>query len=138
MSTHPRCQFVPPFLVDRVATGTLEIDDEIRAHRESLRATRRGPGGPPAGVSSAATWSVHTAEHLRKLPGPLVRAAGAPASGDASVDDAYTHTEETLDFYAHGLLSKLLRRPGFSGHRQRALRPAVRQRVLERQPAGVR
>jgi len=42
---------------------------------------------------------IHDAQHAQRLPGRLVRGEGAPATGDAAVDEAYDGFGVTFDLY---------------------------------------
>ena len=73
-----------------------------------------------------------------ELPGALVRRAGDPASGDATVDEAYAGVEATL-----AMFEEVCGRSSYDGRGapvrgDGALREELRQRVLGRHPAGVR
>jgi hypothetical protein len=99
----PVCHIVPPYLLERLADTdphraagprgrrTLEIDAELRARRAT--APRRPAQGD-------APFAIHTANNGSDLPGTLVRAAGAPVSGDVAVDEAYTGVEGSLALFA--------------------------------------
>lgn len=95
------CQIVPPYLLRQIARAprsaaeagcrrTLEIDEEIRAHRVGARA---------AGGRADGGWTVHTADHTSSLPGRPVRSGGAEPSGDPAVDEAYDGIEASLALY---------------------------------------
>ncbi len=89
------CQFVPPYLLRRIAPEGLLVDDTLRGRRAALLLEGRrvvAPGGTP--------WTVHTAEHDTTLPGPLVRSAGDPASGDDAVDEAADGIAAALGLFA--------------------------------------
>jgi Zn-dependent metalloprotease len=110
-----RCQIVPPFLLDRVASSyhddtagsasrrTLEIDARLRAQRAASPARPAATTGP--------AFSIHTAANGSDLPGELVRSPGDPASGDQAVDEAYTGVEATLALY-----SEVFGRSSYDGH----------------------
>lgn len=104
-----RCQFIPAYLLERVAASsddehaahcsrrTRAIDDELRSARlsataadETVRAT----------VTGDTAWQVHDAHHTSSLPGDLVRSAGDPDSGDVAVDEAATGLDATLALFA--------------------------------------
>jgi Zn-dependent metalloprotease len=103
------CSFVPPFLLERLAGSshdaaadgrrTLARDREFRAGR--VRPAHGAPTGDEAATTAAdvAAWVVHTARNGSTLPGDTVRAAGAPTSGDASVDEAADGITATLSMY---------------------------------------
>jgi Zn-dependent metalloprotease len=98
-----QCQIVPPFLLEKIASAhpdegvchwsgrTLEIDAELRTRRATASVTPPAPDGP---------FAVHSADHGSVLPGRLVRAAGAPASGDQTVDEAYVGVQASLALFA--------------------------------------
>src|SRR3954451_17250444 len=89
-----RCQFVPPYLLSRVAPGTLALDAAVRGRRTALHLEGRvvtRPGGPP--------WVVHTADEDTDLPGRVLRSAGDPESGDVAVDEAAAGIEGTLALF---------------------------------------
>jgi Zn-dependent metalloprotease len=96
------CQIVPPFLLQRIADShpdaravdhgrrTLEIDAELRTRRATAMARTPSGQGP---------FSVYTADNGSDLPGRLVRAAGAPETGDAAADEAYVGVEAALALF---------------------------------------
>ena len=99
------CTFVPPFLLERIATSdhaaadlcrlTLARDQELREGRVGARSTGAAPGG-----AAAAAWVVHTAKNGSTLPGEVARSDGDSASGDAAVDEAADGITATLSTYA--------------------------------------
>ncbi len=104
------CQIVPPYLLERIArthpdrgTGdrsrnTLEIDARLRQRRVETPAAS-GAAGAQAALAPP-LFSVHTADQGSDLPGPLVRTAGDPPSGDPAVDEAYAGVEASLALFA--------------------------------------
>ncbi len=114
----PRCTFIPPYLLERVAQAhpdpqaarccrrTLSIDAGLRTRRVDAVT----PTGPPTD-SGATPWQVHSADQGDGLPGRQVRTSGQPSSGDVAVDEAANHTESTLAFY-----SQVLARSSYDGH----------------------
>jgi hypothetical protein len=88
-----RCRFVPPYLLARVAPGSLVVD-------EALRAARTVPVTQRPTVALASAWTVHTADNTTTLPGRVVRSAGSPASGDVAVDEAATGITGALALFA--------------------------------------
>lgn len=101
------CAFVPPYLLERVAAthrddavseccrSTLALDEALRAQRAELAPTPEPvPSGPT--IPLAAPFAVHSAGNGTRLPGDLVRPAGAPPVGDAAVDEAYFGIEAAL------------------------------------------
>lgn len=88
------CQFVPPYLLSRVAPGALALDATLRGRRTALHLEGRvvtRPGGP--------AWVVHSAGQDTDLPGRAVRSAGDPESGDVAVDEAAAGIEGTLALF---------------------------------------
>jgi hypothetical protein len=104
MNLGPRCTFIPPFLLERIAASDPASADRCRAtlaKDHELRAGRTAPqaaSAPPA--TGGAAWVVHTAANGSTLPGTVVRSAGQPPSGDASVDEAADGITATLSLYA--------------------------------------
>ncbi|GAA4740556.1 hypothetical protein GCM10023350_26260 [Nocardioides endophyticus] len=90
-----RCRFVPPYLLARVAPGSLVVDEALRAGRAVPVEVRRVPSAAPAPA-----WTVHTADSTTTLPGRAVRSAGSPASGDIAVDEAATGITGALALFA--------------------------------------
>ena len=90
-----RCRFVPPYLLARVAPGSLVLDEALRAARAVPVAAR-----PVPLAATAPAWTVHTADNTTTLPGRAVRSAGAPASGDLAVDEAATGITGALALFA--------------------------------------
>jgi hypothetical protein len=90
-----RCHFVPPYLMRRLGRlADAEVDDELRTARaraDHLAVRATSIAGP--------SWTVHTAEQTRQLPGRPVRAAGEPVSGDEAVDEAATGISGSLALF---------------------------------------
>jgi Zn-dependent metalloprotease len=98
------CQIIPPFLLERIAAAhpdatvsqtssrTLAIDERLRGRRAAAVVA-------PAAAGDAAPFSVYTADNGTDLPGDLVRAAGAAATGDPAADEAYAGVEASLALY---------------------------------------
>ncbi|HEX5429109.1 MAG TPA: M4 family metallopeptidase, partial [Pedococcus sp.] len=107
------CSFVPPFLLERIAASSHDAADHSRltlARDQELREGRLGPapatsaapaapGGTKEVPAAGVAWVVHTADNGSTLPGDVVRSAGDPTSGDASVDEAADGVTATLDLY---------------------------------------
>jgi Zn-dependent metalloprotease len=107
MTLGQHCSFIPPFLLERIAASDSEAADHCRAtlaHDQEFRVARETGETATAGATTPAAaneaWVVDTADHGSTLPGTRVRAAGAPASGDAAVDDAADGITATLSLYA--------------------------------------
>jgi Zn-dependent metalloprotease len=107
---------LPPHILDAIATkgsaaqrkaalGTLSVDHMIRSLRMArfmaAAFPRTGPTlqSPGAIANPAPHRSIFTAKHEESLPGTLVRAEGASASGDSAVDEAYDGLGATFSFY---------------------------------------
>jgi hypothetical protein len=110
-----RCQFLPPYLLQKVAATrvdadtarcgrrTLALDEELRSRRTTATAVAASPPAPSAVAPSAGRWVVHTADHGTALPGRAVRAAGQPASGDVAVDEAYAGVAASVALFGESL-----------------------------------
>lgn len=111
------CQFIPPYLLRRVASADVDADIARCGHAtlaidEALRSRRTvTPHAPDTGGAEVADWIVHTAENTPALPGRPVRSAGQPPSGDLAVDEAYAGIEASL-----GLFREALGRDSYDGH----------------------
>ena len=106
-----RCPFIPPYLLQRVASVVVDADTARCGHRtlaidEMLRSRRTTaelhPPATPA-VPAAGRWVIHSADHGSTLPGRPVRSAGEPPSGDPAVDEAYAGVEASLAFFRDDL-----------------------------------
>ncbi|HYG94822.1 MAG TPA: protealysin inhibitor emfourin [Nocardioides sp.] len=94
MSRVAVCQFVPAYLLERLAATDLdaapcgrrtrEIDERLRGARAGLA---RASVAPPDDAAAAA-WEVYDAGNGAELPGKLARGAGDPETGDPAVDEA--------------------------------------------------
>jgi hypothetical protein len=105
MTLGPRCTFIPPYLLERIAASDSVVADHCRATLARDREFRAGRETAPqqaaaAPASGGAAWVVHTAANGTTLPGSVVRSAGQAASGDASVDEAADGITATLSLYA--------------------------------------
>ena len=106
MTLGPHCSFVPPYLLERIAASDPAAADHCRAtlaNDQQFRAGREVPLQQETVASPAAggpAWVVDTAANGSTLPGSVVRSAGQPASGDASVDEAADGITATLSLYA--------------------------------------
>ena len=89
----PRHCFVPPYLQRALGyDATLAVDEALRAARLAGPA----PAATLITTPGAPAWTVHDAGSTTTLPGRPVRAAGAPAVGDAAVDEAATGIAASL------------------------------------------
>lgn len=108
----PLIGVIPPYVLDHLAqhadkrvsmpaVKTLIIDQQQRGLREMAEQPPRARLAQPRPNPDAGTpqRTVHTADNGTTLPGRLVRAEGAPASGDAAVDEAYAHLGATYKLF---------------------------------------
>jgi Zn-dependent metalloprotease len=114
MTTHPHPShgIVPPHVLLNIArNGTLVQrqwaivavfrDSSLRQLRSSrARAFRRRETGAGAVGDAVKDRRIHDAQQQTTLPGELVRAEGAEATGDVAVDEAYDYMGATWDFFA--------------------------------------
>ena len=91
------CTFIPPFLLERLASteasATLSIDESLRSSRQSVTPDQK------LGATTSAPWEVHTAANGSTLPGSLVRAAGEPPVGDIAVNEAADGVVASLSLF---------------------------------------
>jgi hypothetical protein len=100
------CTFVPPYLLQRIALRagtrhasdsgkeTLQVDDRLRARRESPPGQMAAPQLP-----GTKTRVVHTANYTELLPGEIVRSDGDPPVGDPAVDEAFDSSGQVWDMF---------------------------------------
>ncbi len=99
---------LPPYMLDQIAqNGTAEQREKaaataqtsamFRAERTETAARGVVPRAPMA--QAAKQRAVYTANFGSTLPGQLVRAEGAPPTGDLAVDEAYDGSGATYDLY---------------------------------------
>lgn len=98
------CSFIPPYLLQRVATTHVDAEAARVCHRtlavdEQLRARRCGTAVAPPPAAADTGWVVHSAEFRSELPGRPVRSEGQPPSGDVAVDEAYDGITASLDLF---------------------------------------
>ncbi len=104
------CQFVPPYLLERIVAASLAIGhDCARTLEMDLVLRNSRPEGfdiedlgkrDGSELARTAAWSVFTADSTQQLPGELVRAAGDPVSGDVAVDEAAAGLIASLELAA--------------------------------------
>jgi hypothetical protein len=106
------CRFVPPYLLERIATEhpdddacrcgrrTLVVDESLRSRR-LLPPPATGPALPVRDVrdSGEEPFSVYTADNGSSLPGTVARSYGDQATGDEAVDEAYAGVEASLALF---------------------------------------
>lgn len=112
----PRCEFVPPYLIARLAEQA--PDEHVGRAGEStgrvdagLR-TQRAPR-PPRPVTDGdidGSKVVYSAGNSETLPGTRVRGDDEPPSGDAAVDEVYVSTGQV-----HGMFAEEFRRDAIDG-----------------------
>ncbi len=113
MTTHPgpAWHIVPPYLLRHLAETTEPLADYARATLSRDQRYRRGRasghttrvGGRTAMAAPATTGpsrSISDAGNVERLPGRQVRNEGAPATGDAAVDEAYDGFGATWKLYS--------------------------------------
>jgi hypothetical protein len=100
------CTFVPPYLLQRIALragtrhasasgrDTLQVDDRLRARRESPPGHMAAPPLP-----GTKTRVVHTANNTEVLPGEVARSDGDPPVGDLAVDEAFDSSGQVWDLF---------------------------------------
>jgi Zn-dependent metalloprotease len=100
------CTFVPPYLLQRIAVWagtrhasasgreTLQVDDRLRARRESPPGHMAAPRLP-----GTKTRVVHSANYTESLPGEVVRSDGDPPVGDLAVDEAFDSSGQVWDMF---------------------------------------
>ena len=100
------CTFVPPYLLQRIAVRagtrhasasgreTLQVDDRLRARRESPPGHMAAPRLP-----GTKTRVVHSANQTESLPGEVVRSDGDPPVGDLAVDEAFDSSGQVWDMF---------------------------------------
>ncbi len=82
------------------ALDTLATDQTFRAMRADERLAPAAPkrAGVLA-VEGEQHRTIYSAQNQQNLPGGIVRAEGAPPTGDAAADEAYDGLGATFDFY---------------------------------------
>jgi hypothetical protein len=103
--TRPVATIVPPYLLAQLANAddalaelarqTLVADQRRRTTRTLLAPVAAPERTRPATL----VREIHDARHTEELPGALVRAEGAAATGDAAVDEAYDGFGSTWTLY---------------------------------------
>jgi hypothetical protein len=100
------CTFVPPYLLQRIALragtrhasasgrDTLQVDDRLRARRESPPGQMAAPPLP-----GTKTRVVNTANNTEVLPGEVARSDGDPPVGDLAVDEAFDSSGQVWDLF---------------------------------------
>jgi Zn-dependent metalloprotease len=88
-------------LNNSLAKARVGFDESKREERQTLRNQRLEVGKRvlAAAIGGQKQRTIYTANNSRKIPGTPVRAEGAPATGDAAVDEAYNYTGWTYDLF---------------------------------------
>jgi len=82
------------------AIDTLATDQTFRLMRADQRLTPAAPNRASVlAVEGEQHRTIYSAKNQQNLPGVIVRAEGAPATGDAATDEAYDGLGATFDFY---------------------------------------
>ncbi len=135
--------FLPPYLLERLAPrddatpacrDTLRLDARLRSRREH---PVQSVQGPPVAAAEGRRL-VHDAQNSEDLPGAVARREDDPPSGDAAVDEAFESAGAVWDLFAD-----VFGRQSFDGNGTTVsvsvhFGDELRQRVLGRDPAGVR
>jgi Zn-dependent metalloprotease len=105
------CSIIPPHILRHLADHgeddeqrrraqmALEQSAHARGHREAMRNVTGLLLAAQAEAIVERQRMVYDAKHKRTLPGKLVRAEGAKATGDEAVDEAYEGSGITFEFY---------------------------------------
>ncbi len=98
------CSFIPPHLLQALAERGNERQREQAIHDLELSAQIRGERQAFAGVKAALPTgtkrrAVYDAQHLRDLPGRLIRGESGKPSKDDAVNEAFDGAGATYDFY---------------------------------------
>lgn len=107
MNHCPVSCILPPYMLDEIAAnGTArQIEKAVQTAQATaqLRAERLEVASrvvvPRVQQAAARQRAVYTANFGTSLPGQLVRAEGAPPTGDLAVDEAYDGSGATYDLY---------------------------------------
>jgi hypothetical protein len=107
------CRFIPPYLLQKVASehvdpdiarcghATLAIDEQLRTRRTAPPPVVEG-AAPEHAESGEDAWVIYTASNGSSLPGKPVRSADEPESGDVAVDEASAGVEASLGLFREG------------------------------------
>ncbi len=141
---------VPPYLLTRIA----RLDDarfalaataaaRALAHDEPMRAARLrfsldADDQLVAEFTDAPDRTIADAGRIEHLPGRVVRREGDEPTGDLATDEAYDGLGATFALFSEVFGRNSIDGAGLPLDATRALRRALRQRVLERRAHGVR
>jgi len=109
MRRSPISCILPPYILERIIENGTELQKakarethaetiQLRAQREEARVAPKAPPGDRAQAVGIQRM-VFSADNQSTLPGRLVRAEGAPATGDAATDEAYDGAGATYNLY---------------------------------------
>ncbi|KAA1422343.1 peptidase M4 family protein [Mumia zhuanghuii] len=110
------CQFVPPYLLERVAdAGDDPYLTDRRGHTRALDAQLRerratAPSALPQPTDADGTKTIYSAGGGTSLPGEKARGDADPPTGDVAVDEAYDSTG-----VVHELFHTVFGRSGIDG-----------------------
>lgn len=98
---------IPPYLLQRLAEGSEPIAEQARAtlvadaEKRRARSRRTAPTVIAGGVatSTGPVREISDAHNTGDLPGTLIRAEGAPATGDPATDEAHDGFGATWKLY---------------------------------------
>lgn len=108
------CSIIPPYMLDELASRgtkveaagarrTLEHDEHMRAQRNpaapTVRASAAARSLPTRDDGAGPLRTICDAKHSEKLPGAVVRAEGARAVKDVSVNEAYDGLGDTWKLF---------------------------------------
>ncbi len=80
----------------QIALASIAVSGQLRGHRQALAESVNFLTTP---ATPGKHRTVYTASNGSTLPGKVVRAEGAPATGDLATDEAYDGSGATYDFY---------------------------------------
>jgi len=101
---------LPPYILREIAQNgtpeqrssalqTLSTDQTFRVMRADTRVAAQARRPSVLAAEGEKRRTIYDARHTQNLPGDVVRAEGAPATGDPAVDEAYDGLGDTFDFY---------------------------------------
>ena len=101
---------LPPHLLERIARNgsaeqraralaTLATDAHLRSTRQARQVMQASPDRAPASGAAGPRRTIYDAGSEERLPGRVRRTEGAPATGDAAVDEAYDGLGATYELY---------------------------------------
>src|SRR6266705_840664 len=139
----PICQIIPPHILNNIvergkkeqrarAMQSLTLSARIRGQRDI---TSLLPIHAVAGTKRRTIYNTHRSE---TLPGTRVRGEGGKPVRNRAVNEAYDYCGDVYDFYKAVCDRNSVDEPRAAPRFYGALRRGLRQRILERQPNGLR